>query len=133
MNNAGVYTLFAGSIGAALSGALVTPITDLDGMSAVTLEAAFKYGAGGASCIAIVVTSYDGGTTWRHVARFDFGTANATKLCNLQANTAKAIAAYADLNAEGVTDGLLGDRLAVILTSTGTYSDTTLAIRAAVR
>ena len=133
MDNAGVYTLASLSILAAQSGALLTPVLLLDGMSAVTLEATFKYGAGGVSCSATVVTSYDGGTTWRHVARFDFGTANASKLANLQANTAKAVTAYADLNAEGVNDGFLGDRLAVILSSTGIYSDTTLAVRASVR
>jgi hypothetical protein len=36
------------------SGALLTPIVDLDGMSAVTLDADFKYGSGGARCSAIV-------------------------------------------------------------------------------
>lgn len=133
MNNPGVFTLAALSISAAKPLALLTPIEDLDGMTAVTLEANFQYGSGGATCSAIVVTSFDGGTTWRHVARFDFTTAAAVKVANLSGLLSKAVTAYADLASEGVNDGLLGDQLAVYLVSTGTYVNTTLSVRASVR
>jgi len=133
MNNAGIFTLAALQIGAAKPLALLTPIEDLDGMTAVTLEANFQYGSGGATCSAIVVTSFDGGVTWRHVARFDFATAAAVKTANLSGLLSKAVAAYADLASEGVNDGLLGDQLAVYLVSTGTYVNTTLSVRASVR
>jgi hypothetical protein len=133
MNNSGIFTLAALQIAAARPLALLTPIEDLDGMTAVTLEANFQYGSGGATCSAIVVTSFDDGVTWRHVARFDFTTAAAVKTANLSGLLSKAVAAYADLASEGVNDGLLGDQLAVYLVSTGTYVNTTLSVRASVR
>jgi hypothetical protein len=133
VENPGVFTLAALQIAAAKQQALLSPILDLDGMSAVTLEANFQFGSGSGTCSAIVATSFDGGITWRHVARFDFGVASRTAIANLAALSSKAIANYADLNAEGVNDGMLGDRLAVLLTSTGAYLGTTLSLRAAVR
>ncbi|WP_316184718.1 MULTISPECIES: hypothetical protein [unclassified Bradyrhizobium] len=135
MDNAGVYTLAAMQIGDPKPTALVamSPMPDLSGMSAVSLEASLQYGSGGTSLTAIVVTSFDNGLTWRHIARFDFGAAAATRLANIQASGAKGVADYADLGAQGVNDGILGDRLALILSSTGTYSNTTLSVRAAVR
>jgi hypothetical protein len=133
MDNPGVYTLAALGITAALSAQAQTPITGLDGMSAVTLEAALAYGSGGTTCAAVVQTSFDGGTTWRDVARFEFTTASAVKIANLQANGAKAIASYSALSTETVLDGVLGDRLRVVVTSTGTYVNTTLSVRASAR
>jgi hypothetical protein len=133
MDNPGVYTLAALQIGAAMPQSLLTPITELDGMTAVTLEADFSYGSGGTTCIAIVATTFDGGTTWRHIARFDFATASLNKQCNLEGMLSKAVTVYADLAAEGVNDGVLGDQLALILTTTGAYVNTTLSVRASVR
>jgi len=133
MDNAGVYTLGAIPISAARSLAILTPITDLDGMTSVSLEANFQYGSGGTTCSAIVATTFDGGTTWRHVARFDFTTSASVKVANIQASAAKAIGAYADLSTEGVSDGVLGNQLAVLVVSTGTYANTTLSVRASVR
>jgi len=132
MTNAGVFPLAALQIAGAKT-ALLTAITDLDGMSAVTLWASFQYGSGGATCSAIVVTSFDGGVSWCQVTRFDFATATAIKTANLNGLQSKAVAAYVDLSAEGVNDGLLGDRLAVLVVSTGTYVNTTLSVRASVR
>lgn len=133
MDNASLKTLAALQIGAARALALLSPISDLDGVSAVTLEATFQYGSGGTTCSAIVATSFDGGTTWRHVARFDFTTAAAVKTANLSGLISKAVAAYADLASEGVNDGILGSMLAVYVVSTGTYANTTLSVRASVR
>lgn len=132
MDNPGIYDLAVLDSSAFVAG-VVTAIEDLDGMSAVTIEASLKYGSGGTSISAIVMTSFDKGQTWRHIARFDFATASAVKLANIQALTAKAITTYADLASEGVNDGLLGDRLAVKLIPVGNYSGTSLSIRAAVR
>lgn len=128
-----VYPLAALQISAARPLALLAPITGLAGMSALTLEANFQWGSGGSACSAIVATSFDGGTTWRHVARFDFTTATAVKVANLSGLLSKAVAPYADLASEGVNDGILGDQLAVFLVSTGTYVNTTLSVRASVR
>lgn len=128
-----VYTLASLGITAALSASAQTAIEDLEGMSSVTLEVAFSYGSGGTSVAAVIQASADGGTTWRDVARFDFTTASAVKYANLAANAAKAVTAYAALNTEGVNDGFLTDRLRCVVTSVGTYVNSTLAVRAAVR
>jgi hypothetical protein len=133
MENAGVYTLAALGITTALSASAQTAIDDLGGMTAVTLEASFSYGSGGTSVAAVVQTSFDGGTTWRDIARFDFTTSTAVKVANLQASAAKSIASYSALGSEGVTDGVLADRLRCVVTSTGTYVNTTLSVRASVR
>lgn len=131
--NPGVYTLASRAITVPLSAEAQTVIDSLDGMTAISLEASLAYGSGGATCIAVVQTSFDGGTTYRDIARFDFATATAVKQCNLEGLLSKAIAAYVALASEGVIDGMLGDRLRVVITSTGTYVNTTLTVRASVR
>jgi hypothetical protein len=133
MDNSGVFTLAALAISAAKPLALLTPIANLDGMSAVSLEANFQYGSGAGTFSAIVATSFDGGNTWRHVARFDFAAAAAVKTANLNGLKSNGVAAYADLAAEGVNDGLLGDQLAAFIVSTGSYTNTTFSLRASVR
>jgi hypothetical protein len=134
MDNAGVYTLAALPIGSAMPASLLTPIAGLDGMTAVSLDVDFKVGGAGSTVNVIVVTSFDGGTNWRHIARFDFTTSSAVKQCNLEGLLSKAIAAYSDLASEGVNDGVLGNMLAAIVTTTGAYSTgTTLSVRASVR
>lgn len=134
MDNAGVFTLATLQIGAAMPQSLLTPIDDLDGMTAVTLDVEFDYGSGGSTVSVIVATSFDDGTKWRHIARFDFATASAIKQVNLEGLLSKGVTAYQDLAAEGVNDGVLGDMLAAIVTTTGTYAGgTTLAVRASVR
>lgn len=133
MDSPGTYDLSVFSLTAALSAQAQTAITDLQGMSDVTLEFELAYGSGGASIGAVVQTSLDGGTTWRDIARADFTTASAVKHCNLNGELSKAMTAYAVLDSEGVNDGILGDRLRAVITSVGTYVNTTLAVRAAVR
>ena len=128
-----VYTLASLGITTALTDSAQTAIEDLDGMTAVTIEASFSYGSGGTTCKAWVQTSFDGGTTWRDIAEFDFTTATRVAVANLSGLLSKAVTAYAALTSEGVTDGVLGDRLRVKVTSTGTYVNTTLAVRASVR
>ena len=70
----GNYVLAATAITAALTAEAMSAIEDLDGMNAVTLVASLAYGSGGTTCVATVQTSFDGGTTWLDVARFDFAT-----------------------------------------------------------
>lgn len=134
MNNAGIYTLISDEIKTAVAGAEYTPITGLDGIAGATLVACFGYGSGGTSVAAKVQTSLDGGSTWQDVAFFSFTTASAIKTANLSGLTPVDVGAYADLSADGVNDGLLGDRLRVVVTSVGTYAgSTTLSIRLAAR
>lgn len=133
MNNPLVYTLAALEITPDMPLSLLTPITDLEGMTSVTFEADFRRGSGGTSCFATAATTFDGGVTWLHIARFDFLTTSRQAWCTVNAGASKAIATYADLSAEGVNDALLGDQLAVFLQSVGSYSGTSLALRASVR
>ena len=135
MDNAGTFTLASEQITAARTAAALTAVEDLDGMTAVTLVARFSYGsvASGGTCAAVVQTSLDGGTYWYDIARFDFTTANAVKKCNLEGLLSVAVGSYSVLASEGVNDGLLGDRLRVVITSVDTYANTTLDVRASVR
>lgn len=128
-----VYTLAALGITTALTAQAQTPIDDLDGMTAVTLEVAFLYGSSGTSCKVWVETTFDDGVTWRTIAEFDFTTAAATKVANLSGLLSKAVTTYSALSSEGVIDGVLGNKLRAVITTTGTYVNTTLAVRASVR
>lgn len=133
MNNPGVYTLAALQLSAARSLSILTPIQNLDGMTACNLEANFQYGSGGSTASLICATSFDLGTTWRYIARFDFTTASVVKVANLSGLLSKAVASYTDLASEGVLDGVLGTQLAAFIVSTGTYVNTTASLRASVR
>lgn len=133
MSNVGVFTLANLSIGAALSAEAQSAIIELDGMTAVTLVFEFAYGSGGTSVGAVVQTTFDGGTTWVDIARADFLVATRKAICNLEGLLSKAVTSYAVLSAEGVNDGVLGDQLRCVVTSVGTYANTTLAVRASVR
>lgn len=132
MDAPGSYSLAALGLTTALSAQAQTEIDDLEGMVAVMIEVRFQYGTGGTSCAAVVQTSADG-TNWVDIARFDFTTTSAAKVCNLSAALSKAVTAVAALASEGVTDGVLGTRLRAVITSVGTYANTTLSVRAVVR
>lgn len=126
MDNPGNYSLFAAEITAALSAQAQTAISSLEGALAMTLVARFTYGSGGTSVSAVVQTSFDGGTTWWDIARFDFLVASATKYVNLSGLTYKAAGAYAALSAEGQNDGMLGPKVRAVITSVGTYAGGTI-------
>lgn len=110
------------------------PVIDrLDGMQALTLSVRFSYGSGGSTCAVTVQTSLDQGASWIDIARFDFTTASARKVANLSGLLSKAVTAVAALGAEGVFDGVFGDRLRAVVTSTGTYGGTSVSVRAHAR
>lgn len=131
--NGSVRTLVSTGITTALSSQAQTAITSLDGVTAATIEANFQYGSGGTSTAVIVQTTLDGGTTWRDVARFDFTTSTDVRYATLSGLTPKSNVAYAALGAAGVNDGLLGNQLRAVITSVGTYANTTLSVRASLR
>lgn len=112
-----------------------TAVEDLDGMLAATISARLAYGSGGTSVVAVVETSISQGTTWVPIARFDFATAGAEKIINLSGLSARTSPmSVASLGAEGANDGILGDRLRLVVTSVGTYAGSTvLSVRAMVR
>lgn len=129
----GVATLATKTLTTAVTAEVQSAVSNLSGMSGLTVEASFTYGSGGTTAAVVVQTSMDGGTVWRDVAYFAFTTATAVKYANVSGLTPKVAAAYAALAADGINDGLLGDRLRAVITSTGTYVGTTLAVRASVR
>lgn len=137
MTREGVYTLAALSVTTALTASAQTAITDLDGIEGANLVAELLGGTGGTTVVAVVQTTFDDGATWYDIARFDFNTADSPpaeglKSCVVQTEAAKAVTTYAALAVEGVNDGLLGNQLRAVVTSTGTYTSTTLSVRAAV-
>ena len=133
MLNPGTYDLATLAITTALTNSVQTAIVDLDGMSAANIVAELLGASGGTSISALVQTTFDGGTTWLDIARFDFTTVAGKKYCNLQTIAAKAVTAYAALAAEGINDGLLGKQLRAAVSSVGgPYVNTTLNIRASV-
>lgn len=148
MQNPGVYNLGDRAITTALTGEVITDGTSaagedqafidrLDGMTAATISARFSYGSGGTSCKVWVQTSLDQGVTWVDIACFAFTTSSAHKMTNLSAalETANQLTPTDGALADNTNvDSILGDRLRVKITTTGTYAgSTTLAVRAAVR
>ncbi len=145
MDNPGIFNLGDAAVTAAVTDSVITSGTSaagvtqafidrLEAMTALTLYAEFAYGSGGTSCAVIVQTSINQGADWIDIARFDFTTANGTKVANLSGLLSKAVTAVAALASEGVNDGVLGDRLRYKITSAGTYAgSTSVSVRAAVR
>lgn len=131
--NAGIYTLLSKAVTTALSAEAQTAVKGLKGAAALSLLAEMIGGSGGTSIAVLVQTTFDGGTTWLDIARFEWTTTASKKWCVVQGLSAKALATYAALAAEGVNDGLLGDDFRAVITTTGTYTNTTVAVRMAAR
>lgn len=121
--------------GVSSSGVAQALIDGLDFAAAVTLQANFTYGSGGATLKVDVETSLDQGTTWIAIARFAFLLASAEKVVNLSGLTpVSTVYTPATLSDDAVKDGILGDRLRARITSTGVYAgNTSVSVRAAVR
>jgi hypothetical protein len=128
MNNPGSYSL--GVIGITSAGTqITTAVTDLDGMTALSLQISLAYGSGGTSALAFVQTSLDGGNTWTDIACVSFATAGATKVVNLSgltSRTTELTPTDGALASDTFVDGVLGDRLRVKVINTGTYSGNTV-------
>lgn len=124
------------AITTAVTGSTSTPITDLDGMKYVAAQAIFVRGSGGSTAKFYLQTSLDGGTTWTDIACWSFTTSSSTKF-----HVVKAVIAVsanqsiqdAALTANTILDGVLGDRLRIKYTTTGTYATTTIKIDAVVK
>ena len=104
--------------------------------SSADIQANFTFGSGGATVSAWVQTTFDGGATWVDAANFSFTTASAIKVFNLNANTgvvAPITPTNGTLTANTAVAEMIGNRWRVLLTTTGTYSNTTLRIDIAPR
>lgn len=135
MLNPGTYALADKPITTA-SNEAQAPITDLEGMTAATIQARFAYGTGGTSAKVYVATSLDGGTTWVDIACFAFTNAGGVKVVNvsgLASRTLPIVPTDGALADDTTVDGVLGDRLRARIVTTGTYSNSLLTVRAVVR
>lgn len=104
----------------------------------VTAQADFVYGSGAAvTAKAWIQTSLDDGATWIDVASFAFVTTSVRKVAqvnNFVAQTSVVTPTDGALADDTILNGVLGSRLRVKLTTTGTYGgDTTLTILAMIR
>jgi len=95
------------------------------GNRTLTVQAAFAYGSGGTNVKAWVQTTLDDGASWIDIMCFAFTTSAATKVqavrqyIALAADTTPTDGTLAD---NTIVDGLMGDRIRVKWTSTGTYA-----------
>lgn len=100
----------------------------------LTLQATFTYGSGGTTTDAWVQTSIDGGNTWTDICNFHFTTASARFIFNLSSLTpvsTEYTPTDGTLTANTSKDGVLGSRIRVKYTVTGTYAGgTTLSVDA---
>lgn len=122
------------TIGAAIGPITTTPVTGIGGANSLVVYGVFLYGAGGTDVIARIQTSIDGGLSWFDIMAFGFLTAAATKVSSVSLNIASAVPTQVTENTlavNTVNQGLLGDRIRMRYTSTGTYTGaTSLAVYA---
>ncbi|MEJ6783769.1 hypothetical protein [Aminobacter sp. Piv2-1] len=136
MLNPGDYSLCDLAVTTALNAVAQTPIKNLEGILAATIEAKLSYGSGGTSIRAWVQVTLDDGATWIDIACFAFTTSSGVKVVNLSGLTPATTAitpsdgAMAD---NTVQDGVLGSAMRVKLTSTGTYANTTMSVKVSTR
>jgi hypothetical protein len=120
-------TLLDAELGAAVANVTSDPFEFLDGMAFVILEAKFVRAAGGTTCKVWVQTSLDDGVTWFDIACFAFTTTTGNKLHSVRLDpdvpiTPATVPASATLADDTVLNGVLGNKLRTIRTTTGTYT-----------
>ena len=129
-------TLLSVGITTAVTAVVTTnALVGLDNYGAVALHINFTYGSGGTTAKFWVQSSIDGGTNWHDVANFACTTASKLRIYNLSNRTAvSSIATPVDgsLADDTSVDGVLGDRLRVKYTTTGTYAGSTTVVISAV-
>lgn len=129
-------TLLSATITTALTASITAPaLVNLDNYGAVALHCNFTYGSSGTNAKFWVQSSLDGGSTWYDVACFAATTASKIRIYNLSNRTAvSSIATPTDgtLADDTSVDGILGDRLRVKTTTTGTYAGSTTVVISAV-
>ena len=112
-------------ITAAASGVIGSPLIIGAGAKELEVQATFTYGSGGTKVTAWIQTSLDGGATWFDLICVTFLLASAKKISKVTTTTVVA-ASYAPtdgtLGDDTIKDGLIGDRVRLKQTSTGTYA-----------
>lgn len=130
------YSLCDLAVTTALTGVAQTPIQNLEGILAATIEAKLYYGSGGTSLKAWVQVTLDDGATWIDIASFAFTTASSIKVVNLSGLTPVTTAitpSDGSMTDNTVQDGVLGSAMRVKLTSTGTYANTIISVKVSAR
>lgn len=129
-----IAVLASTTITTAVTGTTSTAIDLPANIRNLTVQCNFTYGSGGTTAKFWVQTSFDKGTTWVDIANFAHTTASLNRVYNLSSSTAVTTvytvtdAALADNTCK---DGLIGDRIRVKYTTTGTYAGgTTVAVNA---
>ena len=100
---------------------------DFVGMKSLTVEVNFTYGSGGTNAKVWIQTSLDGGTTWVDIMAFAFTTASVRAIMTvLMASVATPVTPLLQSLTDDTTqNGILGDRLRALITTTGTYAGST--------
>jgi hypothetical protein len=130
-------SLYSATITTALSAVEQTPVV-VGPAKILGLQATFTYGSAGTTAKVWVQTSLDGGATWFDIACFSFTTSTAKKLSTVVADpatplTPATVPGSGALTADTVLNGIIGDRIRALVTTTGTYAGgTTLAVAVAV-
>lgn len=120
-------TLLANTaLAAAVANQASAAVTGLQGVRYAALEAKFVRAGGGTTCKVWVQTSLDDGVTFFDIACFAFTTTTANKLHVVRmdpptAFTVATVPASATL-ADDTVIHIIGDRLQVLYTTTGTYT-----------
>jgi len=111
-----------------ITGALTAQVTtpqSIAGTTYLAVETQFTYGSGGTTVDVWVQTSLDGGNSWIDVMNFHFTTATLSKVSAVVNSTALAAAVApgdGTLASNTILSGLLGDRVRLKITTTGTYA-----------
>ena len=131
-NSAGQVTLLPPLT---ITGALTGWVTDQFKFNAafpkvLTVQANFVYGSGGTTVKAWIQTSVDDGASWMDVICFALTTASGKRVAqvnNFVAITGAAVVTPTDatLADNTILNGVLGNRMRVKITSTGTYAGNT--------
>lgn len=122
-----LVTPVAGALTTAITGAILGPVSWLiepGDIRNLLLEAIFFRGSGGTTFDAWVQTTLDGGTTWVDIRNFSFTTTSLKQIVNHSCATpitAAVTPTDGGLAANTSVDGIIGDRIRVKATSTGTY------------
>lgn len=135
MLNPGDYSLCDLPLTTALASVAQTPIQNLEGIVAATIEFKFAYGSGGTTAKAYVQITLDDGQTWIDVACRAWAISNETKVINLSGLTPVAAFTSSDgaMADNTLQDGILGSAMRVKLITTGTYSNTAVSVKVSTR
>lgn len=108
----------------AVTGQSSTPITGLGKVQSLSLIARLTYTSGGTTIKVYVQTSLDQGSTWYDIKQFAFTTAGAVKGAAILSGSAVTTTALTTGTASDDTavQGIVGDQLRYVVTSTGTYA-----------